>query len=156
ADPFVPFRAVGDVPADRLFFPAAATTTTLGLLPAAVLTNRDLPDPRVLAEDMRDRGFLPRDAVGSQTCARCHADIGAQWWRPAHRFSSFNNPFYRKTIETLREREGFTKSKWCSSCHDPVLMLPGDMDRAIDPASAHAQAGLTCLSCHQIDRIHNV
>ncbi len=155
ADPFVPFRAVGDVFPDRLFFPAAATTTTLAALPAEVLTNRDLPDPAILAADMKSHDFLHREAVGAATCVRCHADIVEQWSASAHRFSSFNNPFYRKTIETMREREGFTKSKWCSSCHDPVLMLPGDMDRAIDAASGHAQAGLTCLSCHQIDRLHS-
>jgi len=155
ADPFIPFQAIGDVPAGRLFFPAAATTTTLAALPAEVLTNRDLPDPEILAADMKSHSFLHRDTVGAATCVRCHPDVVEQWSASAHRFSSFNNPFYRKTIETMREREGFTRSKWCSSCHDPVLMLPGDMDRPIDAASGHAQAGLTCLSCHQIDRLHS-
>ena len=103
--------------------------------------------------------------------------VTAQWATSAqHRFASFNNPFYTATIEDMREgsleagpeviahlREfglepdaaGRVKSKWCSGCHDPALMLAGAMDAPIDPATVEAQAGLTCLACHAIDRIHD-
>ncbi len=156
-DPFVPFVPKAEVPRERAFFPAAATTTTLGLLPAAVLTNNDLGDADARARDLREKGFVWRERIGAATCVRCHPDIVEQWSRSAHRFSSFNNPFYRKSVELLRKEEnGVLRSKWCSSCHDPVVMLPGDMARAdMDMDSAHGQAGLTCLSCHQIDRLHD-
>ena len=50
---------------------------------------------------------------------------------------------------------GRTVSKWCSGCHDPALLFAGAMGSEIDRASPGAQAGLTCLSCHAIDRIHD-
>ncbi|MEE2832765.1 MAG: hypothetical protein VYD18_10455 [Candidatus Latescibacterota bacterium] len=57
--------------------------------------------------------------------------------------------------QELRGRESLVKSKWCSGCHDPALMLAGRMSGEIDRRSPEAQAGLTCLACHAIDRIHD-
>ena len=55
----------------------------------------------------------------------------------------------------LAGEEAKIKSKWCSGCHDPALMLAGKMTEEIDRASPQAQAGLTCLGCHAIDEIHD-
>jgi hypothetical protein len=54
------------------------------------------------------------------------------------------------------DRTGKIKSKWCSGCHDPSVMLAGQMTEEIDRRSPQAQAGLTCLACHAIDKIHNL
>ncbi|MFQ5496123.1 MAG: hypothetical protein ACE5EX_12175, partial [Phycisphaerae bacterium] len=114
--------------------------------------------------------------IGAETCERCHPDTVEQWSKSAHRFASFNNPFYEATINDMRRgalamtegvarhvaafpqwrgRTGEIKSKWCSGCHDPAIMLAGKMTDPIDRRSPEAQAGLTCLACHAIDRIHN-
>ena len=174
------------VPHDSPFFPAATTTTTGGFLPSRIITRRGLPEQEMLNQELRDRGFAIEHTVGSQECARCHAAIVAQWGDSAHRFASFNNPFYEATINDLRAsdggsnaeltahiehfsrlardagarqglegREGMVKSKWCSGCHDPALMLAGKMSAPIDRRTPQAQAGLTCLACHAIDHIHN-
>ena len=42
---------------------------------------------------------------------------------------------------------------YCSSS-DPALMLAGKMSGEIDRTTPQAQAGLTCLGCHAIDKIH--
>jgi hypothetical protein len=84
-------------------------------------------------------------------CARCHADIAAQWASSAHRHSSFDNPYYRVSVEAFRTERGRSAARFCAGCHEPVLFLSGAIDGAIDPASAAAQAGVGCLVCHAID-----
>src|SRR6267154_2795720 len=37
----------------------------------------------------------------SESCKRCHEDIYNQWFSSAHHFSSFNNQWYRKSIEYM-------------------------------------------------------
>ncbi len=170
------FVPAGFVPPDSPFFPSAATTTTGGYLPSRIITRDDRGDPTVLARDLEQYGFAKETLVGAETCARCHPDIVAQWSQSAHRFASFNNPFYEATINDMRDnakepnewverhigafpeaadRVGMVKSKWCSACHDPALMLAGKMDEPVDRTKPEAQAGLTCLACHAIDHIHN-
>ncbi|MEW6755647.1 MAG: tetratricopeptide repeat protein [Candidatus Latescibacterota bacterium] len=172
-----PFVPANYVPTGSPFFPAATTTTTGGYLPARIITRGDRSQPERLGRDLERYGFAVEEPIGSETCARCHAGIVAQWSRAAHRFASFNNPFYEATITDMRrnsvssnpevaahvqafahleDKEAFVKSKWCSGCHDPALMLAGSMDRDIDRTTPEAQAGLTCLACHAMDRIHNL
>ncbi|MEE2659613.1 MAG: tetratricopeptide repeat protein [Candidatus Latescibacterota bacterium] len=176
---FVPFKSP--------FFPAATTTTTGSFLPARIITRGGLPEQEMLDDDIDRNGFASEEKVGSASCERCHRDIVEQWATSAHRFASFNNPFYEASVMDLRlnspqsnaevddhidyfskrvsatgdeggallGREGMVKSKWCSGCHDPALMLAGQMSSPIDRKTPQAQAGLTCLSCHAIDHIHN-
>jgi len=54
----------------------------------------------------------------SDSCKRCHEDIYNQWFGSAHHFSSFNNQWYRKSIEYMQETMGAKPSKWCGGCHD--------------------------------------
>jgi tetratricopeptide (TPR) repeat protein len=174
-DDFVP---VGYVPPESPFFPSAATTTTGGYLPSRIITRGDLGSHEEILKEMDSIGFVKNTLIGSSTCQRCHQDIVAQWSASAHRFASFNNPFYEATITDMRNHAtepnvwveqhiarykdigtdgvGRAKSKWCSGCHDPALMLAGKMNVEIERTWPEAQAGLTCLSCHAIDKIHNL
>ncbi len=182
----------GAVPPGSPFFPSPATTTTGGFLDASILAPDDSGGPVNAAEDAvrpgagagviaigveaRERGFVSDTRIGSGSCERCHPDVVDQWAASAHRFASFNNPFYEATINAMRAdpREsnrwidrhlatpgvattgvGRAAGKWCSGCHDPVLLFAGEMGGEIDRTSREAQAGLTCLSCHAIDRIHD-
>ena len=149
------FRAPGDPDLESTFYPAKTTTTTGGYLPTRILTHDDLPNLEKFTAETRAKGFAPNYYLGAQSCERCHADIAAQWATSAHRFASFNNPFYRKSVELTREKAGNKRSKFCGGCHDPAIMLAGNMEKAIDPLTPESQAGLTCLACHAIDRIHD-
>lgn len=170
------FLPAAYVPPESPFFPAATTTTTGGYLPARIITRGDVGTPEALRTDIERHGFAVETKIGANMCDRCHQDIVAQWSSSAHRFASFNNPFYEATINDMRktsnasnqwierhlagvpdakDRVGMIKSKWCSGCHDPALMLPGAMSGEIDRNTPEAQAGLTCLACHNIDHIHN-
>ena len=91
----------------------------------------------------------------SQACERCHQDVYKQWYSSAHHFSSFNNQWYRKSIEYMQEVAGVKSSKWCAGCHDPALLFSGMFDtpiRQIENTPA-AQAGLACMMCHSIVQV---
>ncbi len=110
-----------------LFFPSAARTEDDERIPAAFF-------------------------MGSDQCSRCHADIYEQWSGSAHRFSSFNNQWYRKSIEYMQDVVGVTPSKWCGGCHDPALLFSGLMDTPVRDIVElpEAQAGLGCVMCHSV------
>jgi tetratricopeptide (TPR) repeat protein len=170
------FVAADFVPPQSLFFPSPATTTSGGLVPARVFTPGDgsktTPSP---IDEVRTEGFASEAPIGAEGCVRCHPDTVEQWSASAHRFASFNNPFYEASVRSLRAdgsppnewirlhqkanpeaplESGPVKSKWCAGCHDPALLFTGLIDKAIDRVSREAQAGLTCLACHAIDRLH--
>jgi len=88
----------------------------------------------------------------SDSCKRCHEDIYQQWSSSAHHFSSFNNQWYRKSIEYMQDVVGTKPSKWCGGCHDPAVLYAGKMDTPIKQIvhTPEAQAGLGCMMCHAI------
>ncbi len=91
----------------------------------------------------------------SQSCARCHEQIYRQWNSSAHHFSSFNNQWYRKSIEYMQDVVGTRPSKWCGGCHDPAVLFSGMMDTPIKQNihRPEAQAGLGCVMCHSIANV---
>jgi tetratricopeptide (TPR) repeat protein len=91
----------------------------------------------------------------SSSCKRCHEDIYNQWNSSAHHFSSFNNQWYRKSIEYMQDTIGTKPSKWCGGCHDPAVLYAGKMDTPIKEIvhTPAAQAGLGCMMCHSIAEV---
>jgi Flp pilus assembly protein TadD len=93
----------------------------------------------------------------SERCADCHPDIFQQWSQSAHRFSSFNNQWYRKSIEYMQDVIGTRPSRWCAGCHDVALLLNGMMDtpvrQLLDTPEAHV--GLACTACHAITHVRD-
>jgi tetratricopeptide (TPR) repeat protein len=112
------------------FFPSSSNTNVNGVIPA---------------------NFF----MTSKTCERCHKDIYDQWNSSAHHFSSFNNQWYRKSIEYMQEVVGTKPSKWCAGCHDHAVFFNGRFDRPIKEQidTPEAQAGLACTSCHSISHV---
>ena len=118
------------------FFPSSAHTTTGGKIPS---------------------NFFMEET--SRTCGQsgCHADIYRQWYSSVHHFSSFNNQWYRKSIEYMQEMVGTRPSKWCGGCHDPAVLFNGMMDTPIKEIvnTPEAQAGLGCTACHSIIQVRS-
>jgi tetratricopeptide (TPR) repeat protein len=112
------------------FFPSSAQTAHAGRIPGNY--------------------FMESDA-----CQRCHQDIYKQWYGSAHHFSSFNNQWYRKSIEYMQDVVGVKPSKWCAGCHDPALLYSGMFDTPIKQIveRPEAQAGLGCMMCHSIAKV---
>lgn len=109
------------------FFPSSAETNVGGIIPATFfMTSRD--------------------------CGRCHKDIFEQWRSSAHHFASFNNQWYRKSVEYMQDVVGTQPSKWCAGCHDHAVFFNGRFERPIKEQveTAEAQNGLGCTSCHSI------
>ncbi len=101
-------------------------------------------------------GIIPSNFfMDSQVCGECHKDIYEQWNSSAHHFASFNNQFYRKSIEYMQDVVGTQPSKWCAGCHDHAVFFNGRFERPIkeqiDTPEAHA--GLACTSCHAITHV---
>ena len=90
----------------------------------------------------------------SESCAQagCHPDIYKQWASSAHHFSSFNNQWYRKSIEYMQDVVGTDPSKFCGGCHDHAVFFNGMMDQPIKDQLERPEAhvGLACTSCHSI------
>ena len=119
----------GDGPQGK-FFPSSAQTKHGGNIPS--------------------KYFMQSDA-----CQRCHADIYKQWNSSMHHFSSFNNQWYRKSVEYMQEVAGVRSSKWCAGCHDPALLYSGLFDTPIKQIvdRPEARAGLGCMMCHSIVQV---
>lgn len=155
SDPFIPFTYKNNGHPDSPFFPSAVTTESGGYIEDSILTQKDYVHQDKINEELDQYGFLVSQTIGSDTCARCHEAIVEQWSKSAHRFSSFNNPFYKASIDDLHKAEnGKQRSQWCAGCHDPALLFTGNMLKDVDPQSHLAQVGLACLACHIIDGLH--
>ncbi len=101
-------------------------------------------------------GIIPSNFfMDSKRCGECHKDIYAQFESSAHHFASFNNQFYRKSIEYMQDTVGTQPSKWCAGCHDHAVFFNGRFDRPIREQidTPEAQAGLACTSCHAITHV---
>ena len=102
----------------------------------------------------------PQRLMQDQVCAECHQDIAAQAALSMHRFSSFNNPAYRFSVEEARQvllqRDGDVRvARLCAACHDQVPLFSGrfdDPDYDMD-AGPDGRAGITCIGCHAISGI---
>jgi Tfp pilus assembly protein PilF len=170
----------------RTRFACAAATLMLvlaGAIAASAMARRDgarrvefrITNPEVVPARMEEEGpgpsspFFPSSAntnvngiipanffLTSAACGRCHRDIYDQWNSSAHHFSSFNNQWYRKSIEYMQDVVGTRPSKWCAGCHDHAVFFNGRFDRPIREQidTPEAQAGLACTSCHAITRVN--
>ncbi len=116
--------------ADGPFFPSSAATSTGGRIPSDFF-------------------------MTSKSCSRCHSDIYEQWQGSAHHFSSFNNQWYRKSIEYMQNIGAVQASKWCAGCHDHAVLFNGMMDEPVEAflETQEAHTGIGCNSCHAITRV---
>jgi tetratricopeptide (TPR) repeat protein len=100
--------------------------------------------------------LIPADFfMDSKGCGECHKEIYKEWNSSAHHFASFNNQFYRKSIEYMQDVSGTQSSKWCAGCHDHALLLNGRWERPVKEQidTPEAQNGLGCMSCHSITKV---
>jgi Flp pilus assembly protein TadD len=137
-------------------------------------TRNRIHNPAMPPDDMNGEGdgpegaFFPSSAqvygnqkipskffMESDSCKRCHEDIYNQWFSSAHHFSSFNNQWYRKSVEYMQDTIGTKPSKWCGGCHDPAILYSGLMDTPIRQIvhRPESQAGLGCMMCHSIAQV---
>ncbi len=163
-----------------LLLPAARWRAGLAVLvvAAAALRFGAMPDrirnPQTVALSMAQEGAGPKSPfwpsasntntarvipsdffMDSALCGECHKDIYEQWKSSMHHFASFNNRFYRRSIEQMQELSGTQGSKWCAGCHDHAVFFNGRFERPIKEQvdTPEAQNGLGCVSCHSIAHV---
>jgi hypothetical protein len=106
-----------------------------------------------------DRLIPPDFFLESKSCGNrgCHPDIVSQWESSAHHFSSFNNQWYRRSIEYMQDVVGTKPSKWCGGCHDMAILFTGRMDTPIRRQihTPEAQAGIGCMACHSVVHVQD-
>jgi Tfp pilus assembly protein PilF len=98
-------------------------------------------------------GFIPAGAFPkAEYCGKCHAEAYSQWRQSLHS-NSFRDPFYRTSVNILRDTKGIEFTRHCDSCHNPVGVLSGALTKDPQVDRHFDKDGLTCMTCHSIQRV---
>ena len=98
-------------------------------------------------------GFIqPGAFLKASYCARCHAEAAAQWRQSLHS-NSFRTPFYRTSVNILRDTKGIEFTRHCDSCHSPIAIVTGALTKDSHVDREFDKDGLTCTTCHSIQRV---
>ncbi len=134
---------------------------TAWLLLSFIFTSTACRQAPIPVLDAPGRSFLPSQLQAgavdverlaeTKDCVSCHEDVGSHWMSSAHAHASFDNPWYRASVDAFREARGNEASRFCAGCHDPLLLLSGAIDQPVEPDDDLAYAGITCLVCHSIE-----
>ena len=99
--------------------------------------------------------FIPPSAFPeAEYCGHCHEEAYHQWRQALHS-NSFRTPFYRASVNILIRTKGIEFSRHCDSCHNPIAVVSGGLtkDSHVDRSFDHD--GLTCTTCHSIQRLQS-
>ena len=122
----------------------------------------DTSYPPAQIKTQGERIIPPEHLMIDSFCAECHQEIAEQAAMSMHRFSSFNNPAYRFSVDEARQvllqrDDSVQMARLCAACHDQVPLFSGHFD---DPDYAPdedpgSRAGITCVGCHAISAINS-
>jgi Tfp pilus assembly protein PilF len=90
----------------------------------------------------------------AEYCGHCHEEAYHQWRQALHS-NSFRTPFYRTSVNILIRTEGIEFSRHCDSCHNPIAVLSGALTQNSQVDRSFDQDGLTCTTCHSIQRLQS-
>jgi tetratricopeptide (TPR) repeat protein len=97
--------------------------------------------------------FLQPNAFPSaEYCGHCHQEAYHQWRQSLHA-NSFRSPFYRTSVNILPRTKGIQYTRHCDSCHNPIGVLAGALDENANVNRSFDRDGLTCVTCHSIQRV---
>jgi tetratricopeptide (TPR) repeat protein len=97
--------------------------------------------------------FLEPDAFPSAAyCGHCHQEAYHQWRQSLHA-NSFRTPFYRASVNILPRTKGIEFTRHCDSCHNPIGVLAGALDKHATVDRSFDRDGITCTTCHSIQRV---
>jgi Flp pilus assembly protein TadD len=97
--------------------------------------------------------FLESSAFpDAKYCGHCHQEAYHEWRQSLHA-NSFRAPFYRTSVNILMRTKGIEFARHCDSCHNPVGVLAGALDRNATVDRSFDRDGLTCMTCHSIQSV---
>lgn len=115
----------------------------------------------------KDKPFAPGDAAvegndfirpgafpTASYCGHCHQEAYHQWRQALHS-NSFRTPFYRTSVNILINTKGIEFSRHCDACHNPIGVLSGALTEDSQVDRKFDQDGLTCSTCHSIQRLQS-
>lgn len=85
-------------------------------------------------------------------CGHCHAEAFHQWRQSLHA-NSFRDPFYRTSVNILRDTKGIQFTRHCDSCHNPIGVVSGALTKDAKVDRSFDKDGLTCMTCHSIQGV---
>jgi len=94
----------------------------------------------------------PSAFPNAEYCGHCHQEAYRQWRQALHS-NSFRTPFYRASVNIAINTVGIQFARHCDSCHNPIAVLSGGMTRESIVDRKFDQDGLTCTTCHSIQRL---
>ena len=98
-------------------------------------------------------GFLPPNAFPTASyCGHCHQEAYHQWRQALHS-NSFRTPFYRQSVNILLRTKGVEFARHCDSCHNPIAVLGGALDKSFTGDRSFDLDGITCMVCHSIQSV---
>jgi len=113
--------------------------------------NLSLPgNAAIEGNDFIQPGAFPK----AEYCGHCHEEAYHQWRQALHS-NSFRTPFYRTSVNILVRTKGIEFSRHCDSCHNPIVVLSGGLTRESQVDRSFDQDGLTCTTCHSIQRLQS-
>ena len=100
--------------------------------------------------DFIQAGAFPK----AEYCAHCHEEAYHQWRQALHS-NSFRTPFYRASANILVRTKGIEFSRHCDSCHNPIAVVSGGLTQDSHVDRSFDKDGLTCTTCHSIQRLQS-
>lgn len=90
----------------------------------------------------------------AEYCGHCHREAYAQW-REALHSNSFRTPFYRTSVNLLRDEKGIEFTRHCDSCHNPIAVVSGSLNPHATGDRSFDRDGVTCMVCHSIQQVNS-
>ena len=113
--------------------------------------NLSLPgNAAVEGDDFIQPGAFPNATY----CAHCHQEAYHQWRQALHS-NSFRTPFYRTSVNIVMNTKGIQFARHCDSCHNPIGVLSGGLTQESIVDRKFDQDGLTCTTCHSIQKLQS-
>ncbi|HEY4358888.1 MAG TPA: tetratricopeptide repeat protein [Acidobacteriaceae bacterium] len=101
-------------------------------------------------------GFLDPGKVPSAAyCGQCHKAIYREWRESAHA-NAFRTPWYQKNVNQMIAEKGIPFTRHCESCHNPIALFSGVLTPANTTPRPFDDEGVTCMTCHAIERAQAV
>jgi tetratricopeptide (TPR) repeat protein len=106
---------------------------------------------KVEGDDFVQPGAFPNAAY----CAHCHQEAYSQWRQALHS-NAFRTPFYRASVNVLINTKGIEFARHCDSCHNPIAVMAGGLTEDSKVDRKMDQDGLTCATCHSIQKLQSI
>lgn len=89
------------------------------------------------------------DFIPAARCATCHKDSHEAWSESLHR-NAGRAPFYKESVDILERQRGSEATQHCESCHLPVAVFSGALQKGSKASRHFDDEGVTCSVCHSI------